>query len=422
MRTQMPEKQRKQFSMALGPGNDEFKHIPNPSDHWGVAGEEGLDSDVRCEDSDESATSASKQHRKSRRASQKVKSLSDEASARAKRRWRLLKGLVNLLCIWLSFIKKTRSMGLVKSFLSHVGEWTRIMAAGKRLLRSVKSLQRHYRAWVRVKKHRCEAINKIWQRVEDEHLVQYFKVFARKIAQEIKHTEEKGLGQARVTAKKGTASLHSAKTRTLSNYSDPEGFVEEQLNWKMYRIPAEERKRVIDRYYLKQLKRHVWAHQEFQGVIQSTLRSQSEIHSFLRQLGIDDAQSAGSGKNTLASGFKSHAFWQISEAKVLELIAVTAQGLIQVEPFHQHPANKDLPKNTKAKSRASRTARAQAEFSGKNVSLGRLSQVSKPLSEDASKAPSRQKKAKASDIDDILRQCTPRLKEIAENTATVGGD
>merc|ERR1712061_84165 len=152
------------------------------------------------------------------------------------------------------YLRRKKAIAIVKIWLRHIGEWTRIKAACKRLVRSVTTLQRLYRAWLVHKRKNCEVIGKTWQRVEDEHLMQYFKVFAKRIAHEIRTAEEKGPGSSNSAFKKQKSNSMIQGGKKKANLN-PEKFIEDNLNWKAYRIPVDVRKRAINTYYLKQLRK-----------------------------------------------------------------------------------------------------------------------------------------------------------------------
>merc|ERR1711879_956321 len=47
-------------------------------------------------------------------------------------------------------------------------------------------------------------------------------------------------------------------------------------------------------------------------------------------------------------------YWHYTEDTLLRLIALSAQALVKVDPFQEHPANKDLPEQPKEDARSTK--------------------------------------------------------------------
>jgi len=245
---------------------------------------------------------------------------------RAARLLRLLRGIVRTLLVYLAHVRRDNSAAIVKRFVHDLGEWAVFKRAINRLYGNIGVLSRCCRAFILNRRRRLTEMNTKWQFTEDYHLCTYFERYAKMVI------EEEAGAQARFLLKKGGAEASTLK------FADPS-----KVGWQKLRIPEKEREAVIERYYSAQLQKHIRSKEELYMMMESLLsqaREQRELRSFLEK----DPDSGGRTRRLNNSGAEDGGraalkFWEMSESTVLDLIAIAARELRDVEPFCRHPSN-----------------------------------------------------------------------------------
>jgi len=367
--------------------------------------------------------------------------LNEEALKRVRRRWAIFKSVAKWLIVHFLAERRRDAIVPVKLFLYQLGEWSRIRLSVVRMMRSVRTLQRACRAFLANKKKRCDALQREWMRVEDHHLSSYFRNYAQKIVAEQRMKAEKEgipMSAEMVRKSKGKLKANSAEAKSkqamLYQIQDALDDGNAMVDWRSYRIPVKERRQVISRYYMAQLRKHARMRSTFLEVVRTALQSERELISFLKALGAGDHQLGGFKEHieeTVMATSSSNPFWHFPEQTALQLIALSAQALAHVDPFQEHPANKDLPKTSPLQRslRNRRTTVADAavaslQFLDDNkgdahFSLGRFAKgPDDGNKKDSPREESRkQQEQQRVDMEDLWRHFTPRevWREITED-------
>jgi len=299
-----------------------------------------------------------------------------------------------------------------------MGEWSRVRVAIKKFNTAVRLLQSKCREFVAFKRRRMEIMEKIWQTAEDRLLSGFFKKHAKNVMKAFKDDIEKEIETASAREQ-----VNLRKQLNEMNYS---------FDWRNYRIPPLERKHAVSRYYMTTLRKRVQNEVLTSMRLKALMGTQREIMHYLTEFqpsartdfkpylrsvleGLDEI-----GQEESANVYSSD-WWVLGEDVAIDLIAVTARELIQVDPFQGHPANKDLPGNalfSKASSyartgniidAATRLKRATMHGNGIETKAradaqSTQSAVDRPL-------------ATGRDLEDIFNGFTPQLGVLGEEQA-----
>jgi len=406
----------------------------------------------------------------SKKKSQKDLQRSDTQRAISRKRWSIVKALTQWLLLWFRRRRLHTSANICVMVLRQMGEWSRIRSAMKGFVDNVTLLQRWCKRFLTVKRRRCGLCEKEWERFEDFHLSHFFRNKAQAIIQEQKDlaaTEAMG-GQG----KRQYKGLQSGKAKR-----DKQAFLnlleagveggEISIDFRAYKIPPAERRAIINRWYMVTLRNHVRSEQTIALTIKEMLAAERELERFVSTFGcrtvvqvaptieeeVDDRGRKIAKKGQLSDddmwqlriGAKlKHEWYRVTEEFVIRCIAVAAQAMAQMAPFQDHPANRGLttrpaavPYDGEEDKRvfATKVVRAAA----RPCDLGRLG--TKSLQVRASKArrldeesitskpkghvePNRRSSVNetvagklptsSQDIEDVLKQLTPRLRQISE--------
>eukprot|EP00927_Polykrikos_kofoidii_P039488 TRINITY_DN33857_c0_g1_i1.p1 TRINITY_DN33857_c0_g1~~TRINITY_DN33857_c0_g1_i1.p1 ORF type:complete len:925 (-),score=174.12 TRINITY_DN33857_c0_g1_i1:38-2812(-) len=371
-----------------------------------------------------------------------------KARLKALQQWAHVRAAVKVIMLFFRKRRLAQSTEIIKAVLRQLGEWARIKSAMRRMMRSVSRLQQSYRAFLALKRKRCDSMQREWQRVEDHHLAVYFKLYSQKILVE-RADIMTGAHRKRGTIATQEVKEHQHIYKQLQETSSQNLLID----WRQYRIPVRERKIVIGKWYMMQLKKHVRLQQSLINAVMKAVDSERELMRFLRSFGaVDEIRVA---EVSMPVEHESPPpFYTFTEDTLLKLIALSAQALADVDPFQEHPANKDLPPNTRGPSKEARNASkvrqavstvgnsfktsAGAEedallsdsmlndsldmtrMDGPGLTLGRLrkrpDQNGNQSREEEVAAVGVSEKAKMN-IEDVFKQFTPRLREIVEAQA-----
>mmetsp|Transcript_52261 Transcript_52261/g.122338 ORF Transcript_52261/g.122338 Transcript_52261/m.122338 type:complete len:792 (+) Transcript_52261:35-2410(+) len=345
--------------------------------------------------------------------------------SRAGQRLSIFRSAVQLILLLNRVIRKSHSIKLVKAFCLNIGEWARIRNAIHRMITSVRILQKMFRAWIFVKKKHCEQLAKEWQRIEDHALMNCFKQYAQAILEELQQKQKENhlndahlkiffakqvgkgrLGRTQLPLSQIMQHLNNAGSTSMEHN------ITNLVDWKAYRVPAEIRRQAINSFYMKQLKRHVRLKRALEDTIKAEVQNHMEINQYLKQFGTHQRSTHVMISAPARQIPDLPQWWEMSEDKCLEMIASAAQLLAadDVEPFAEHPVNRDF-------ALASKAARgASGAKSGEKVS--RLEFPSQRPSKLGLKKPDVQGNKRV-DMDDVLRRFTPRLRQISEGNLRV---
>lgn len=349
---------------------------------------------------------------KAKRAPKPQVAMDPKAHKRAVRRWNIARLAVYAHYLYSTIKKKRDAIGKVKSFVAFFGEWARVRLSMQRLSTNIRILQSSCRHFLSSKKKRCELMAKEWQRVEDKHLAPFFKALAQQALM------EQTLKEAR--AKEGTVKAELALKKQKNNVV--RNMMKESIDWKQFRIPKEERKAVLGRFYIVNLKKKIRNQQHLYRVVQEVVRKHNETVGFLRKFGADaaharDLRNMALGASALENGAEAQTkaeFWHLTEERALDLIAFAAHQKRSTDPWHNHPSNFDRPDNRMYRP-ALKTSGGEGDILGMMTearpTAARSSKKVLPVG-PVTKQPLENKQAEAPvDIDELWRTFTPRMFE-----------
>ncbi|CAK9020134.1 unnamed protein product [Durusdinium trenchii] len=402
-----------------------------------------------------------------RKTLQAIMERSATLKARNRRRWSVVKAVVQWLVLHFRQKRLHTSADICILVIRQLGEWSRIRRAMKGFVDNVTLLQRWCKRFLTVKRRRCSQLEKDWDRYEDHHLQHFFRKNAQAIIQEQKDLA----AETASTKKQPYKGLVSGKNKRdkqalISQLEQGVAGGDISIDFRIYKIPAPERRAVINRWYMVTLRNHVRSEQTMAMTIREMLAAERELERFVKTFGTHTIQAppkpteeevaeikklktkASDDFNSLRLGAKLKNDWyRLSEEFVIRCVAVAAQAMENVRPFNDHPANRGLTSRPMTvpydESQADRRpfATAVVRASARPVDLGRLG--NKTLKARASKAcrldeeaittratgarGSIDARAKTSpesgllqlgshgqDIEDLLKALTPRLRQISE--------
>lgn len=349
--------------------------------------------------------------------------------------WAAAKAAVQWILLFHRIRRQSRAADMVRGVVMQFGEWARVKKTISRLISSVKVLQRTFRVFQTIKRARCAKVEKEWQRVEDYHLQAYFRLYAQKIDEEQKKESERG-GAMRVASKRFSK---TSPHRKAGGNTDLESELM-SIDWRAYRIPAKDRRFSIGRHYMATLRRQVVSERNFLVAVRSAFGAEQELMQFLRSFGADEVNVHLKDMPNLGVGFSPvprPTDFNVSEDVILQLVAETAQNLVKVEPFQNHPANMDgLDTGEVGGGGSSPTRRARNKAEKERpVALGKLHRKAGDVRKWAAKAAqgeeekkkkeheeaAQQASTKKMDVAQVLERFTPRLRELSEAAARSSG-
>jgi hypothetical protein len=276
----------------------------------------------------------------------------------ARRRWSLLRGVVNVFMVYLLQLKRTRAIAIVHDVISQFGEATRVRFAMQKMLSDVKKLQRAARNFLGLKHHRLQVITTEWKEREHAHLIKFYRYYAELVVEEAKAQANKA--RHRTFARKDVANQQDLydmiqhetgldSHRTAGSHS----LADNTIDWKPYRIPAAERRSRISKYYMVQLRRHVRSKANMEGVVKKELAEELDMVKFLASFGADvshhlrEIEFQSESKKQADAAAHAIRWWHPSEQTILNLIALAARDLLlaNILPFRDHPSRKHLKEN-----------------------------------------------------------------------------
>lgn len=377
--------------------------------------------------------------RKSRLVQEVLVKQTQESSARARRRWALVRACSKWLLLLFTARKRAGASIIVKAVCNQLGEWARIKRIMGRARASVQALQKRARLYFEQKKQRCMELSKEWDRTEEVYLSGYFQKYA---AQLVSERQE----QAEAEAKAGRL-VRDAKQHTIVFKMIEAGVHDGNIaiDWRKYKIPSREKHAILRLRYTRQLKKHIRDREGVVNVVQTVVSNEREIIHFLKSFGAVSLVSDISEYSRAAYPevkAESACFWQMSEDVLIRIIAVCVQSMGNIEPFQDHPANRDVPGHFPRLAtyrpdcdaiEFANSILKQAERPGSNGHFGlktllRSSQATGHFPHSASKGhilrPLDHSKSchlvwdgerQPQDVEEVFRSFTPRLKSMCED-------
>jgi hypothetical protein len=346
-----------------------------------------------------------------------VRECDPKVKERAKRALTIFRYAASVYVLWGMAQKKRRSISIMKDFLYTTGEWARVRLSISRLARNIVKLQRGSRQFLTLKRKRCDLMSKEWKRIENKYLSVHFKAMADKSIEDAK--------RAAVEKKAGPEGSIKHKMAMQNKKNDEkqnqiERMMKAAMDWTSFRIPQKERKQVISRFYMVQLKKKVTETQNLMAVVHECVQNHRETLGFLQEFGASETQA-----NDLklmacqATQIKSPAvFWELSEDTTLDLIAYGAHIMPYVDHWRDHPAIREI------QGLDNHMYRPHVKAKGHNDFLSMMGAKPKPEKGDAKKkgrqavavstADGQQLEQKAetnADVDELWRTFTPQLRD-----------
>jgi len=352
----------------------------------------------------------------------------------AMRALKIFRYAVSVTVLWNMDQKKRKAVAHVKHFLNTCGEWARMRLSMTKLRNNVKVLQRGCRQFLVSKRKRVDLMSKEWQRVEDTYLPKHFKALAEKTIQEQQQRQaEKLAGKNAEGSVKMQMAIQRQKTDAAS--LKIQKMMQGQIDWKMYRIPAKERRTVLSRYYMVCLKQKVNSTGNLMHAVHELVASHQETLGFLRLFGADESQARDMkslAREKAATGATDKGvgnFWHLSEETTLDLIAFAAHKMPRTDEqtggktqWRDHPANREITGMENPMYRHVVKSKGDqgkgTDFLSLMVSGARRPQEKKGESQKQSQSSATQpqeKKAEVlvdADVDELWRTFTPRLREV----------
>jgi len=290
----------------------------------------------------------------------------------------------------------------VKAAILQYGEWLRLRLAMSRLTRTVTSVQHWARQYLALKHHRMEILQTQWQRIEDAKL----EAFGLCLAQFL------GSSTAEGKQAKKTTTQQRAKEGTSK-----------KISTKSFRIPPQERRAILSRYYAATLRKRLRIQTNIVAVMRRVVQSQREVADYLRQFDADLATSpslAAAEDQDRQGAAQREGFvqlppwWHLTEDVAVQLIALCARDLRErgVRGFDEHPSQSELPGNPMY-------CGSLKEAGILLAPVGMQATASAQLKAASAKRPSAASAKKRTptpcgDIEEVFGCFTPRLREITE--------
>jgi len=238
--------------------------------------------------------------------------------------------------------KKRKAIAIASTVIEAIGEWARVRQMMTRLTNNVKILQRAARQFLALKRKRCDLMSKEWQRVEDSHLEVHMNKLAKKTIQDEKNKA--------VEAKAGPEGSIKQKMAMQKNNANKDSKLIEKMmlnnvHWIQYRIPSQDRKAVLSRFYMVHMKKKIVQTQNLIAVVHDIVQMHKDTLGFLKEFGASETQ--GNDLKPMATRIDGHRerpseFWVLSEDTALDLIAFAAQRMPKTDPWRDHPANREI--------------------------------------------------------------------------------
>eukprot|EP00927_Polykrikos_kofoidii_P033572 TRINITY_DN28398_c0_g1_i1.p1 TRINITY_DN28398_c0_g1~~TRINITY_DN28398_c0_g1_i1.p1 ORF type:complete len:667 (-),score=122.74 TRINITY_DN28398_c0_g1_i1:507-2288(-) len=355
--------------------------------------------------------------------------------------------------------RRSNASDMVQDFMKQTGEWCRVKLAIKKFMGALKVIHKASRDYLARTKDLVIKMDMVWVRVEDRELESYWRNYQLHLCAEEQEKAESQVKSSGYLAQKalkqfqagdkGVIAQGKHQVKGLSHlalFQDIQRRVEDgQINydWQEFRVPEAERKKVVYRYFMNQMKRSVRTKMAIREMFAIFMKDQRDIAVFLRSLGSETTSSDGiflGQRSTLASLVKSSkANWRVlseDTAKLLISLCATELEKGDFDRWHDHPSCNDyFPNPLRAMTlkemgvNDGRLFAPTAGYTGLEVILDRAEHALKRF-EGGPHTPTQSKtgtprtagelaasalallNAGPKDVEDVLGDFTPRVREI----------
>lgn len=309
--------------------------------------------------------------------------------------WGVIRGVLAMTWLLHRVREKHWAADGIRQFLQQVEQVGILKARARHLKNEIIKVQGVCRRFLSRKRQWVKSISETWTSLEDSHLSMY--------------------------AVRGFDGQSAARRKIMADdLSSPDAkraaAAPEELKWRVLKIPANTRKFMLGRWYMRQLRKKVQAHKTWQQCMEAGVSQRKDIQQYLKLCGledqahlhVDDAEKEGKLE---ARKIEKRNYLKITDQEIQELISMSAQELRDVPPFHRHPACIGKSKGARPMSKTAQRRHSLSDI-GRNV-------------------PEAQAEAcgvDPNDLEELFRRFTPRLREIrdapaaAETGADMAGD
>jgi len=316
--------------------------------------------------------------------------------------WTVVRGAFYL--IWLLFMvrRKHDAIDCVRTYLYQVATVKILNDTCRKLNSRVRKLQNVARAFIARKRAWTEQTSRSWLHYEDKYLETNLK--------DVKGPAPEPEKEEKRERERERPPLDSPKESPKRPSTPANDW------WKILRIPAENRNAALGRWYISRLRSKVQMQSGWLGTVETAHSENKDLRQFFTLCGLDFSDQPlevqVEEKPEKKQRKRNKGFLEVGEQEMLELIAIEALELRDVEPFQNHPFNKNLPRDTVRPSSGSSTGRRPRQ-SVANISRIRTS-ISNAVGDgnrDNLKH-QRKKEMRPADVDELFRRFTPRLRQI----------
>jgi hypothetical protein len=302
------------------------------------------------------------------------------------RRWRLLRGIGKFIMLFVHDKERHAKIGCVKQLLVQMGEATRMKYRLFALNSKIQTICRACKTYSQVRNRRIEELHRTWQQIEDHHLLHHFELSARKIVGEVSeqrsgskdfsphssatsfhghhshHQDHHGhhssghhsghhSSDRHHLARRPSGTLDHGAHHHHEHHHDPKHLARQNsiivqrmidsAEWQKLRIPVKERAAVLQQFYMAQLHNHMYrmSHlRQFNSYAQHHVQFAHDVGEVVHSPHGTSADFS-QRRNSMQPMSQRVAFWHLTEENVLDLIAVAANEMRNVNPFVGHPVN-----------------------------------------------------------------------------------
>lgn len=303
--------------------------------------------------------------------------------------WGVIRGVVGMIMLFhrlraRSSVRNWAADG-VRQFLVQVERVALLKARARHLKNKVVKIQNLCRCFLIRKNYWIKGNTALWAGIEDAQLQTYLLKMLK---------EAGGAFEARKDP------FASSPSRGADNAAP--------LTKQAFRIPVAHRKFALGRWYVRQLRKKLQAHEDWLETIQTGVSQRKDIEQFYTLCGFEYQDTDPGNRAAAAGGEEANpkmdltGLFVLDEQEIIDLIVTSAHELrdSEVAPFQKHWAC-IIPKF--AKGAGSRIAKMQRRMSmAQGTPDGTVT-----------------KQAVAEDLEDVFDKFTPRLRQIREAPATV---
>jgi len=250
------------------------------------------------------------------------------------------------------------------------------------------------------------------------------------------HDERGGIASAASRLSSPSSPIRGRTRNTSERPEDVVGLRESTrgsfptLDWKAYRIPVQDRRFALGRWYCQRLMAHVKRCKLLVEMIWGACKQNNDFQGFLKSLGADQSTIERTMIDFVAETNRPGQIClgtvdvlAFHDEDAMQLIGMCAQNLEDSSPFQEHPANKDLPSVRKMGWPGRRGGNRRRALNDSKSKGGRMVKAgSIQMGDSGDEAGLAQDTDNFTpDVDDLLRRFSPRLRQISRTTGS-GGD